>query len=161
LLPSKAPRYGRSALLKDQPLRLLIEATAGQGTVIGHRFEHLAYIIEKVKEHIPIGVCIDTCHIFAAGYDIRTKQGWDQTLEEFEKIIGLDHLYAFHVNDSLHPLGSRKDRHASLGKGEIGQECFKIMMTHPLLRELPKYLETPFGETMWKEEIQTLRNFAG
>lgn len=148
--------------LEDGPdLKLLIEATAGQGTSVGHRFEHLAHIIQKVKGKLPIGVCIDTCHIFAAGYDIRTKSAWDKTLAEFDRIVGLKYLYALHVNDSKNPFDSRKDRHESLGKGEIGAECFKAMMEHPKLREIPKYLETPHGETMWKDEIALLRKFAG
>lgn len=147
------------ALLEKGSTRLLLEATAGQGTSVGHRFEHLAYVIDKVHKKIPIGVCIDTCHIFAAGYDIRTKSGWEKTLQEFDKLVGLKHLYAFHMNDSAKPLGSRLDRHASLGEGEIGIECFKVMMHHPDLRELPKYLETPVTE-IWKDEIQKLRDFA-
>lgn len=140
--------------------RLLLEATAGQGSAVGWRFEHLAYLIDRLCKKIRIGICIDTCHIFAAGYDIRTKEAWERTLEEFDKIIGLKHLYAFHVNDSLKPFKSRKDRHAPLGKGEIGLECFKVMMTHPLLREIPKYLETPDGPELWKKEIAMLREFA-
>lgn len=140
--------------------RILLEATAGQGSSVGYRFEHLDYIIDKTHHKIPIGVCIDTCHIFSAGYDIRTKAAWDHTLQEFDKIIGLKHLYAFHVNDSLKPLGSRKDRHAPLGDGEIGIDCFKVLMTHPLTRDLPKYLETPDGPPLWKKEIAMLRKFA-
>lgn len=140
--------------------RLLLETTAGQGSSVGHKFEHLAYILERVKGALPIGVCIDTCHIFVAGYDIRTKAGWEATLEEFEKIIGLKHLYAFHLNDSLKPFASRRDRHAHLGKGEIGLESFKFLMQHPVTRELPKYLETPEGPPVWKEEIALLRSFA-
>jgi deoxyribonuclease-4 len=140
--------------------RLLVEATAGQGSSVGHKFEHLSYLVGKLHTRIPIGVCIDTCHIFAAGYDIRTKEGWDQTLKEFDKIVGLKHLYALHVNDSLKPLGSRKDRHAPLGEGEIGLASFQAMMQHPDLRELPKYLETPDGPPLWEKEIQMLRKFA-
>jgi deoxyribonuclease-4 len=140
--------------------RLLLETTAGQGSSVGWRFEHLAYLINRLHKKIPIGVCIDTCHIFAAGYDIRTKEAWDKTLKEFDCTVGLSHLYAFHVNDSMKPLASRKDRHAPLGKGEIGIECFKVMMTHPLLREIPKYLETPDGPPLWKNEIALLREFA-
>lgn len=147
-------------LLEITKLRLLIEATAGQGSTVGHTFEHLGYLIERTKGKIPIGVCIDTCHIFAAGYDIRDEASWEQTLNTFEKAVGLEHLYAFHVNDSLHPLGSRKDRHANLGKGEIGMKCFEIMMTHPKMHFIPKYLETPNGEVMWKDEIATLRKVA-
>jgi deoxyribonuclease IV len=140
--------------------RLLLETTAGQGTSVGHRFEHLAYILDRVHKKIPIGICIDTCHIFAAGYDIRTKKDWDETLETFDKVVGLQHLYAFHVNDSLQPFGSRKDRHAALGTGKIGMECFQVMMHHPLIREIPKYLETPDGPPLWKKEIALLRKFA-
>lgn len=146
-------------LLENKKTRLLIETTAGQGTTVGHRFEHLGYIIERVKGKVPIGVCIDTCHIFAAGYDIRNDAAWKKTLTEFDEKIGLKHLYAFHVNDSLQPFGSRKDRHANLGKGEIGLKCFETMMTHPKMRFIPKYLETPNGEVMWKDEIAMLRSF--
>lgn len=147
-------------LVNNGPTRLLLEATAGQGSAVGWRFEHLAYLVNRLHKKIPIGVCIDTCHIFAAGYDIRTKKGWDETLDAFDQTVGLKHLYAFHVNDSLQPFASRKDRHAPLGKGEIGIECFQVMMTHPLLREIPKYLETPDGPPLWKQEIALLREFA-
>lgn len=140
--------------------RLLLETTAGQGSCVGWRFEHLSYVIDRVEKVIPIGVCIDTCHIFAAGYDIRTKEGWEHTLHEFDRIVGLKHLYALHVNDSLKPFDSHKDRHAPLGKGEIGIECFQVMMTHPKLKFIPKYLETPDGPPLWKEEIAMLRGFA-
>lgn len=142
------------------PTRLLFESTAGQGSSVGHKFEHLGYFMERLHQKVPVGICIDTCHIFAAGYDIRGSKGWDETLLQFDEIVGLKHLYALHVNDSLKPLGSRKDRHAPLGKGEIGIECFKAMMQHPDLRDLPKYLETPDGPPLWKEEIALLRSFA-
>jgi deoxyribonuclease-4 len=145
---------------KNSPLRFLLEATAGQGSTVGCRFEELAYIIEKVKGRIKIGVCIDTCHIFVAGYDLRTAEACDATLKEFDRIIGLEHLYAFHINDSVKGLGSRVDRHAALGKGEIGLECFKFLMNDPRTRNLPKYLETPDGPPLWKEEIAMLRQFA-
>jgi deoxyribonuclease-4 len=141
-------------------LRLLLEATAGQGSSVGYRFEHLDYILSRVHQKVPIGVCIDTCHIFAAGYDIRTAEVWNNTLEEFDRIVGLKHLYAFHVNDSAKPLGSRVDRHKPLGEGEIGLECFKFLMTDPRTRHLPKYLETPDGPTLWEKEIKMLREFA-
>jgi deoxyribonuclease-4 len=139
--------------------RILLETTAGQGTCVGHRFEQLGYLISHLKEIVPIGVCIDTCHIFAAGYDIRTKEGWDHTLKEFSHHIGLHHLYALHVNDSMKPLGSRKDRHANLGEGEIGMSCFKAMMAHPSLKDIPKYLETPSGLEGWKKEIALLKKY--
>ncbi len=147
-------------LVSKGSLRLLIEATAGQGSTMGYSFEHLGYLVERVQNRIPIGVCIDTCHIFAAGYDIRTEDAWNQTLKEFDKHVGIKNLCALHVNDSKNPLGSRKDRHASLGKGEIGMESFKVMMTHPKLKNIPKYLETPDGDLYWKEEIAKLRAFA-
>ncbi len=147
-------------LIAKGPTRLLLEATAGQGSSVGYKFEHLGYIIERVHKKIPIGVCIDTCHIFVAGYDIRTQNGWDETLKEFDRLVGLKHLYAFHINDSMKPLGSKRDRHAPLGKGEIGIECFKVLMTHPDTRDLPKYLETPLGPEVWREEIQMLRDFS-
>ena len=147
-------------LVEKGPTRLLLESTAGQGSSVGNRFEHLGYIVDKVQKKIPIGVCLDTCHLFAAGYDISTRQGWETTLKEFDKQVGLKHLYALHVNDSLKPLGSEVDRHAPLGKGLIGIECFKVMMELPELRDLPKYLETPEGPPLWKQEINMLREFA-
>jgi deoxyribonuclease-4 len=147
-------------LLEKGKLRLLLETTAGQGTSVGNRFEHLAYIVEGVKSQIPIGVCIDTCHIFAAGYDIRTSEAWENTLSEFDRIIGLSHLYAFHLNDSLKDVGSRVDRHQPLGEGKIGWESFKFLMTDVRTRFLPKYLETPGGVDLWKVEIEKLKNFA-
>lgn len=147
-------------LISHGATRLLLETTAGQGSTVGYCFEHLAYLIEKLHRKIPIGVCIDTCHIFAAGYDIRTEAGWEKTLKDFERIVGMKHLYAFHLNDSLKPLGSRRDRHAPLGKGEIGIECFKVLMKNPKTRRLPKYLETPDGPPLWKKEIAMLREFA-
>jgi len=140
--------------------KLILEMTAGQGTCVGHRFEHMAHIIQKVDGKIPIGVCIDTCHIFAAGYDIRTKAGWEKTLKEFDEVIGLKYLNAFHVNDSMKGLGTRVDRHAPLGAGEIGIECFEFLMTSPLTKHQPKYLETPNGPTAWKIEIEMLKKFA-
>lgn len=140
--------------------RLLLETTAGQGSVVGHQFEQLRAIIESLHKKIPIGVCIDTCHIFAAGYDIRTKESLDATLQEFDRIVGKEHLFALHINDSMKPLGSKRDRHAPLGKGEIGLTCFKELMRHPYTKDLPKYLETPDGPSLWKEEIALLKTFA-
>jgi deoxyribonuclease-4 len=140
--------------------RLLIETTAGQGSCVGYRFEQISYLIDKLHKKIPIGVCIDTCHIFAAGYDLRTPKAFEDTLHAFDTIVGLQHLYAFHVNDSLKPLASRVDRHAPLGDGEIGMDCFKMLMQHPKTKHLPKYLETPEGPPLWKKEIQLLKNFA-
>ena len=139
--------------------RLLLECTAGQGSIIGHKFEQIAEIINGVKNYIPIGVCIDTCHAFAAGYDIRTKETLEKTLCDFNNIIGMQYLYAFHLNDSKFPLNSHRDRHAPLGQGEIGMECFKTLMTHPQTKYIPKYLETPGGPNLWKKEISILKEY--
>lgn len=147
-------------VIEGSELQLLLEATAGQGSAIGSRFEELSYIIEKTKGKIPIGVCIDTCHIFAAGYDIRTKLAWEDTLKAFDDVVGLGYLKAFHLNDSLKDLGTRVDRHQDLGKGKIGLECFKFLMNDPRTRKIPKYLETPGGPEVWKQEIQMLKSFA-
>lgn len=146
-------------LMEKGSTRLLIEATAGQGSAVGYKFEHLAHIIKPLYNKMPIGVCIDTCHIFAAGYDLRTKEAVEKTLKEFDDVVGLKHLYAFHINDSLKPLGSRVDRHAPLGEGEIGLECFKTLMQNPFTKDLPKYLETPDGPPLWKKEIALLKSF--
>ncbi|NGX63221.1 MAG: Endonuclease 4 [Candidatus Anoxychlamydiales bacterium] len=145
--------------VKKGKTRLLLETTAGQGTNVGYKFEHLAYIIKKVKDKIPIGVCLDTCHIFAAGYDIRDKKGFVKVFDEFAKIIGMKNLYAFHINDSKVDLGSRRDRHESLGKGKIGLECFKCLMQEKTFNNMPKILETP-NEEIWRDEIQLLKNFS-
>ncbi len=147
-------------LVDTGPTRLLIETTAGQGSTVGYQFEQIGYLIHRLDKKLRIGVCIDTCHIFAAGYDIRTEEAWTQTLQQFDDVIGLNHLYALHLNDSMKELGSRVDRHACLGEGKIGIDAFKFVMTHPKLRNLPKYLETPEGPGKWKEEIALLRTFA-
>jgi deoxyribonuclease IV len=151
---------GMEGLINKGATRMLLEATAGQGSAVGHRFEHLSYIIEGVKKRIPIGVCIDTCHIFAAGYDLRTPEAFDATIDEFGRVVGFEHLYAFHVNDSAKALGTRVDRHRSLGDGEIGLPCFQKLMTHPRTKDVTKYLETPEGPDKWKEEIKLLRQYA-
>lgn len=145
--------------LANRKTLLLLETTAGQGSSVGCAFEELAYIIQGVKHALPIGVCVDTCHIFAAGYDLRTKEAFDHTFEQFDSIIGLKYLKAFHLNDSLGALGSRKDRHKPLGTASIGIDCFKYLMQDKRTREIPKYLETPDGPPLWKKEIQMLRDF--
>ena len=137
--------------------KIVLETTAGQGTSVGYRFEQIGEIIRGVQCKIPIGVCIDTCHIFAAGYDIRTEEGWKETLREFDAKIGLKYLSAFHLNDSAKDFGSRVDRHADIGQGKIGIESFRFIMQH---NDCPKYLETPNGPPTWKQEIATLRKYA-
>lgn len=148
---------GMEDLILKGPTKVLLEATAGQGSVVGARFEELGAIIRKVEKRIPIGVTIDTCHIFAAGYDIRTEKAWLDTLKQFDEAVGLKYLCAFHLNDSKKGLGSRVDRHEPLGKGMIGWESFHFLVTHPRTRKLPFYLETPGGPPVWKEEIAKLK----
>jgi deoxyribonuclease-4 len=142
---------------KHPKLQLLIETMAGQGSVIGARFEEIAYIIDKVQGKIPIGVCLDTCHAFAAGYDIRSKERLTDTLNEFDAVIGLQYLKAMHINDSVYGLASHKDRHAPIGEGMIGKEGFSAIMKEPKVASLPKYLETPGGPEVWKTEIAWLK----
>lgn len=147
-------------LLLDDSLMLLFENTAGQGSNLGHSFEELAYLVQAVEKRLPVGICIDTCHAFAAGYDMRTQATWKQTIEEFDQVVGLRHLRAFHVNDSKKELGSRRDRHEVLGEGEIGIEAFRLLMQDARTRGLPKYLETPRDLKRWSKEIEQLRQFA-
>jgi deoxyribonuclease-4 len=144
--------------LAGSDLWMLLEATAGQGTQLGYRFEHLAYILKRVKGSIRLGVCVDTCHAFAAGYDLRGYEGWKTTFDLFDQIVGLEHLKALHVNDSLKALGKRVDRHAALGQGCIGWESFEAMVLDPRTRKLPMFLETPLGNECWREEIKQLRH---
>lgn len=145
---------------KHPPLTLLLENTAGQGSTVGVTFEELAYIIERVENDVPIGVCIDTCHVFAAGYDIRTREHLNRCLANFDHVIGLEYLKAMHLNDSQKGLGSRIDRHASIGEGLLGVECFRAIMQESRLSPIPKYLETPGGPPVWEKEIELLRSFA-
>jgi deoxyribonuclease-4 len=147
-------------LLQQGSTRLLLETTAGQGSTVGYCFEHLGYLIDNLKEQIPIGICMDTCHLFVAGYDVRTPQAWEKTLSDFDRLVGLPFLYAFHLNDSLKEMGSRVDRHQPLGEGQIGWECFRFLMTDSRTCHLPKYLETPGRTELWKKEIQQLKEMA-
>ena len=134
----------------------VIENTAGQGSNIGNRFEHLRYIIDRVDDKSRVGVCIDTCHAFAAGYDLADH--YDETFDEFDNIVGFSYLRAFHLNDSKKPLGSRVDRHESIGKGCIGIDFFKRLIADPRFDNMPLILETP-DESIWPEEIALLRSF--
>ena len=138
---------------------LLIESTAGQGAHVGYRFEHLASIIDLVKKKKRIGVCVDTCHMFAAGYDIRTKESFDATMSEFEKIVGFKYLKAMHLNDAKVEFESRKDRHDSLGEGTIGWDAFEYIMKDSRFDEIGLVLETPVVDK-WKDEVARLREMA-
>jgi len=146
------------ALDKTEGVSAVIENTAGQGSNLGWRFEHLAHIIDKVEDKSRIGVCIDTCHMFTAGYDIRTREAYDKTWDEFERIVGFQYLMGMHINDSKPPLGSHVDRHHSLGKGEIGLDAFRFIMNDDRMDDIPLILET-IDETIWKEEIELLYSF--
>lgn len=143
----------------NPPLMVLLETTAGQGSLIGSTFQEIGYLVRHLKHIIPVGVCLDTCHIFAAGYDITTLESWELVFKEFERHIGLSFLRAFHLNDSMFPVGKHKDRHAPLGQGHIGLDCFRVLMTHQNTRSIPKYLETPGGADLWEEEIRLLKSF--
>lgn len=122
---------------------VLLETTSGQGTNLGYKFEHLAEILRRVRSKKRMGVCLDTCHIFTAGYDIRTAAGWRKTMRQFDRIIGLDKLKAVHLNDSKKELGSRRDRHEHIGKGAIGIEGFRAIINDKRLKNIPGLLETP------------------
>lgn len=143
------------AITGKEQITVLLETMTGKGTEIGDRFEHLKAIRDKVMYPERVGVCLDTCHVFAAGYDI--VGNLDQVLEEFDRILGLDLLRAVHLNDSMMPFGSHKDRHAPIGEGEIGWEALLRVMEHPALKDLPFYLETPFDDAGHKEEIRVIR----
>ncbi|MDA0109651.1 deoxyribonuclease IV [Vibrio sp. La 4.2.2] len=137
----------------------VIENTAGQGTNLGWCFEHLAHIIDKVEDKSRVGVCLDTCHTFTAGYDLRTKEACEHTFAEFDRIVGMHYLRAMHLNDSKIPLGGKVDRHHSLGKGEIGWACFEYIMQDQRFDSIPLILET-IEPTIWPDEIQQLRHFS-
>jgi len=140
---------------KDSNVKLVIENTAGQGTNLGYRFEHLAHLIEKVEDKSRVGVCLDTCHTFTSGYDLRTREAYDETMDTFGRIVGFEYLMGMHINDSKPKLGSRVDRHHSLGEGEIGWDAFRYIMNDPRMDDIPLILET-IDETIWAEEIQAL-----
>ena len=148
------------ALERTHGVTAVIENTAGQGSNLGFRFEHLAYIIDRVEDKSRVGVCLDTCHTFAAGYDLRTREALDATFAEFERVVGFGYLQGMHLNDAMKPLGSRVDRHAPLGDGEIGWECFRYILGDKRFDDIPLILETP-DEARWATEIETLKGFAG
>ena len=147
------------ALARTKGVTAVLENTAGQGSNLGFKFEHLAYIIERVEDKSRVGVCLDTCHSFAAGYDLRTKEACDATFAEFDRVVGFKYLRGMHLNDAMKPLGSRVDRHSPLGEGEIGWECFKYIAQDPRFDNIPLVLETP-DEERWPEEIAKLKEFA-
>ena len=143
------------AVTADQNIHVLLETMSGKGTEIGVTFEELKAIRDGVKHPEKIGICLDTCHVFAAGYDI--VDDLEGVLEKFDQVLGLDLLRAVHLNDSMMPFGSHKDRHAPIGEGEIGMEALLNVLRHPRLRNLPFYLETPFDDAGHKEKIAMIR----
>jgi len=140
---------------KELDVKLVIENTAGQGSNLGYKFEHLAHLIDKVDDKSRVGVCLDTCHTFTSGYDLRTKEAYEETMNEFEKIVGFEYLMGMHINDSKPKLGSRVDRHHSLGLGELGWDTFRWIMNDERLDDIPLILET-IDESIWAKEIQEL-----
>lgn len=148
------------ALEQSRGVTAVIENTAGQGSNLGFAFEHLAYIIDKVEDKSRVGYCIDTCHAFAAGYDLRTAEACERTFAELDRVVGLGYLRGMHLNDAMKPLGSHVDRHAPLGDGEIGWECFRYIAADSRFDDIPLILETP-DEARWPEEIARLKVLAG
>jgi molybdopterin converting factor small subunit len=134
-----------------------LETTAGQGTCLGRTFEQIAQVVDGCKAHPRVGVCLDTCHIFAAGYDIRTDEVYEETFGAFGRVIGFDKLKLIHANDSKKPLGSRVDRHEHVGDGEIGIEAFRRVANDPRMRHAPMIVETPDADTMHQENVRRLR----
>jgi deoxyribonuclease-4 len=141
--------HHRGAVIK---VMILLETTAGQGTTLGSRFETLARIIGRIEQDDKVGVCLDTCHVFAAGYDISTREGYEATMDEFDRAIGLDRLKVLHLNDSKAALGTAVDRHEHIGKGALGLDAFRFLLQDPRLALLPFILETPKGKTPGGED---------
>jgi deoxyribonuclease-4 len=143
------------ALDKTKGVIAVIENTAGQGTNVGHNFEQIKYIIDRVEDKSRVGVCIDTCHSYSSGYDIKTEKGYKETFTQFEEIIGMKFLKGLHINDTKKDLGTRVDRHESLGTGFLGEEPFSYFMNDPRFDDMPLILETP-DESLWEAEIKKL-----
>jgi len=144
-----------------EPVGILIECTAGQGSSVGHRFEHLARARSDAGGGPRLGVCIDTCHLLAAGYDLRRPRGYEQVFRELETVVGLDAVRAFHLNDSQKPLGSRVDRHAPIGAGYIGRAAFGRLVRDARFAALPMVLEVPGGQAGYKRDLALLRRMLG
>jgi len=136
-------------------VKVLLETTAGQGSNLGFRFEQIGWILERARSQARLGVCFDTCHVLAAGYEFRDAASYRETLRSFDRAIWLDRLLAFHLNDSKQPLGSRKDRHEHIGRGEVGLEPFRLILRDRRFRDLPMVLETPKGPEL-REDVENL-----
>lgn len=144
----------------NEGTRVLLETTAGQGGNVGYRFAQLARILDRVEQSDRLGICLDTCHVFAAGYDISTPRGWTRTIDELEDTVGLERLHALHLNDSQKPCGSRVDRHAHIGQGCIGEAAFRRVLRDRRLTRVPKVLETPKEGDMDAVNLALLRNLS-
>jgi len=147
------------ALEATEGVTAVIENTAGQGSNLGYRFEHLAHLIARVEDKSRIGVCLDTCHAFTAGYDLRTQDTYNETMQSFEDIVGFKYLKAMHLNDSKPDLGRRVDRHESIGKGKLGVDPFRFIMQDERMDEMPLILET-INSALWPQEISLLYGFS-
>lgn len=147
-------------ILRDTPedVTLLMETTAGQGTDLNGRFEHLAMLLELCSGHPRLGVCADTCHLFVSGYEIRTREGWEKTWGLFARLVGMDRLKAIHCNDSKGDFASKLDRHEHIGQGKLGEEPFRMLVNDPRFEEIPILLETNEPETMHAVNIEKLRS---
>jgi deoxyribonuclease-4 len=143
------------ALEKTKGVTAVIENTAGQGSAVGHRFEHITTIIGLVQDKTRVGVCLDTCHTLTAGYDIKTEKGYETTMKEFDSVIGLAYMKGLHLNDSKKDLGTHVDRHENLKKGVLGEGVFRRIMNDRRFDNIPLILETP-DETLWRDEISWL-----
>jgi deoxyribonuclease-4 len=148
------------ALDKTSGVTAVIENTAGQGTNLGYRFEQLATIIDRVEDKSRVGVCIDTCHTYTSGYNIKTEAGYNKTFADFDRIVGFQYLKGMHLNDSKKELATRVDRHDNIGKGFIGPDLFRRIMNDPRFDDMPLILETP-DTNLWPQEIEMLYAFAG
>jgi deoxyribonuclease-4 len=146
---------------KGAATQVLLETTAGQGTSLGYRFEQLAAILAEIEVEDRVGVCVDTCHLFAAGYDFRTRAAYDVTFHQLDQVIGLKRVKAFHLNDSKKTLGSRVDRHENIGKGELGLDPFRFLLNDPRFACLPMVLETPGGNDAYRRDLKTLKGLVG
>lgn len=143
------------AIRKTKNVKLVIENTAGQGSNLGYKLEHLGFLVKNCIDKQRVGVCIDTCHFFTSGYDIRTKETYDESMKKFDTIVGFEYLAGMHLNDSKPDLGSRVDRHESIGEGKIGLEAFRLIMNDERIDEIPMILETPNSD-IWEQEIKLL-----
>lgn len=143
------------ALDKTKGVTAVIENTAGQGSNLGYTFEHVKFIIDNIEDKERAGVCLDTCHTFCGGYDLKSKEGFKKTFEEFERVVGLKYLKGMHLKDTKKGLGSKVDRHESIGKGMLGEETFRMLMNDDRFNDMPLIIETP-DDTIWPEEIKLL-----